>query len=80
MEAGLLFLDGGEKTLHVERKVLEGIIVRDCGHRTIVDALLRRVRGDVGSDLLEKIENVAEAKVSRSTPLFGTGFAEEKLG
>ena len=65
-------LDRSEEMSHVQRKIVDAVIVGDCSCGADFNALLSRVSRNVRPDRLEKIENVSTAQVCRCGPFFSS--------
>lgn len=65
-------LDRSEEMSHVQRKIVDAVIVGDCSCGADFNALLSRVGRNVRPDRLEKIENVSTAQVCRCGPFFSS--------
>lgn len=65
-------LDRREEMSHVQRKIVDAVIVGDCGCRAKFNAFLGRVGRNVRPDRLEKVENVSTAQVCRCGPFFSS--------
>ena len=57
---------------HVQRKIVDAVIVGDCSCGANFNALLCRVGRNVRPDRLEKIENVSTAQICRRGPFFSS--------
>ena len=65
-------LDRSEEMSHVQRKIVDAVIVGDCSCGADFNALLSRVGRNMRPDRLEKIEDVSTAQVCRCGPFFSS--------
>ena len=71
-------LNGCKEVPHVEREIIDAVIVCNCGDRTKVNAFLIGFRRDMCPDLLEKVKDMSATQIRRRRPFLSPRAPQKK--